>query len=414
MDLLDVQSGRTSGKLDAGTAGDGGARDAGEPSPSAPSTSGAFNCDLPPPDAGELRLQLTRITDDLTQPTYVAAAPGDDARLFVLERTGRIRVMEDGELLPEPFLDLSENVITTNESGLIGLAFHPQYAKNGRFYVQYAAAGSNGTHPVVLSEVVRSRNDPTRADPESERILMTVEYPSDLHLGGMLAFGPQDQMLYIARGDGGSGRSQELGTFLGKMLRIDVDAKGADRAYGVPAGNMAAAGALPEIWSRGLRNPWRFSFDPCTADMYIGDVGEGQLEEINHEPANTPGRNYGWNTLEGSRCFEPAEGCDQTGMTLPVAEYEHVDFGCAVISGYVYRGERIPALRGTYLYADYCSGGFGSLRMEGGRVAASASITSAINPDRISTISSFGMDNAGELYVVTLTGGLYRIEPSEG
>lgn len=347
------------------------------------------------------------------QPTYVAAAPGDDARLFVLERAGTIRVVEDGEVLSEPFLDLSESVVTTNESGLLGLAFHPQYANNGRFYVQYGAVGGNGTHPVVLSEVVRSRNDPRRASPESERILMTVEYLSDFHLGGMLAFGPADGMLYVSRGDGGSGRAQELGTWFGKLLRIDVDAVG-DEAYGIPEGNMAGADVLPEIWSFGLRNPWRFSFDPCTADLYIGDVGEGEIEEVNHEPANTPGRNYGWNTLEGSRCLAASGPCDPTGLTLPVVEYQHVDFGCAIISGYVYRGERIPGLRGTYVYADYCSGGFGSLRMDGGRVTNSAKITDDINPDRTSLITSFGMDDAGELYVVTLDGGLYRIDPRGG
>lgn len=358
-------------------------------------------------------LRLTELASGLYQPTFVSAAPGDERRLFVLERSGAVRVVRDGELLPEPFLDLSEGVSTFNEEGLLGLAFHPGYRDNGRFFVQYTSLDPSRSpqqgSQVVLSELRRSTGSFDRADAATERILMLVEQPSDLHIGGMLAFSPLDGMLYVSRGEGGSKRAQAPGVWLGKMLRIDVDVDAGERPYGIPEGNWIGDGVLPEIWSLGLRNPWRFSFDACTADLYIGDVGEGSFEEINFEPASSPGRNYGWEILEGRACFE-ADACDASGTSLPVLTYGR-GFGCAVISGYVYRGQRIPALRGTYLYADYCSGRFGSFRVEAGEAVDVRELTSSINPDGISLITSFGADNAGELYVVTQTGGLYRIDP---
>jgi glucose/arabinose dehydrogenase len=359
-------------------------------------------------------LRLTQIVTGLDEPTFVTAAPGDDTRSFVLEKSGAVRVVRDGQLLPEPFLNLRERVATANEEGLVGLAFHPRYQENGRFFIQYALLDSSREptedQQIVLSEFVRSAADPDRADAASERRLMLVEQPASIHMGGMLAFGPRDGMLYISRGDGGSTASQDLDSWLGKMLRIDVDSTADGQAYGIPAGNMSGAGVLPEIWSRGFRNPWRFGFDTCTADLYIGDVGENSFEEIDFEPANTPGRNYGWRTLEGPRCFDETASCDPTEFTLPVMGYEH-DFGCTVISGYVYRGQRIPALRGTYLYADYCSGNFGSFRLVDGQVEEAREITADINPDSVTLLTSFGTDNAGELYVVSQLGGLYRIDP---
>jgi glucose/arabinose dehydrogenase len=380
--------------------------------PPAPLEPGQRSCD--PPEGTLSGLRLTQLVDGLAEPIFATAAPDDDTRLFVLEKTGAIRVVRDGGLLAEPFLDLRERVATEDEEGLVGLAFHPRYSENGRFFIQYAlldptrAPGQD--QQIVLSELARSAEDPDRADAASERILMVVEQPATIHLGGMLAFGPSDQMLYVSRGDGGAIGPQDLDTLTGKMLRIDVDGISEERPYGIPEGNLTGAGVLPEIWSRGLRNPWRFSFDVCTGDMYIGDVGESSVEEIDFEPANTPGRNYGWKTVEGRRCFDGTASCDTSGFTEPVLVYEH-DVGCAVISGYVYRSQRIAALRGTYLYADYCSGNFGSFRIEEGRAVDVRDITEDINPGNVRQITSFGTDNAGELYVLTQRGGLYRIDP---
>jgi glucose/arabinose dehydrogenase len=382
------------------------------PSDSEPAGVAAADCD--PPEGALPGLHLTEVVTGLDQPTFAAAAPGDDRRLFVLERTGAIRIVRDGQLLGEPFLNLRERVETSNEEGLVGLAFHPDYQHNGRFFVQYAsldpARPVTADRQIILSEFARSSSDAERADPASERTLMVVEQPADIHLAGMLAFGPTDGMLYISRGDGG-GDAQDLQSWLGKMLRIDVDVASDGRPYGIPPGNMAGAGVLPEIWSLGLRNPWRFAFDACTADIYIGDVGESTFEEIDFEPADSPGNNYGWKTLEGPQCFDDAtQSCDASGFELPALTLDR-DFSCAVIGGYVYRGQRIPALRGTYLYADYCFGHFGSLHMEGGQTVDAREITDDINPGGVSLITSFGVDNAGELYVLSQRGGLYRIDP---
>jgi glucose/arabinose dehydrogenase len=373
-----------------------------------------------PPEAASVGLRLTEIVTGLEEPIFVTAAPGDATRLYVLERTGAIRVVRDGQLLPEPFLDLRGRVATVNEEGLVGLAFHPNYQENGRFFVDYAlldpARGEDDDEQVVLSELARSASDPDRANAASEKTLMVVEQPADIHLGGMLAFGPLDGMLYVSRGDGGTLGSQDTERLFGKILRIDIDTVPSDLPYGLPEGNMGGDGVLPEIWNMGLRNPWRFSFDACTGDLYIGDVGENSVEEINVEPANTPGRNYGWKTLEGAECVTPDEAtepvtvCDTSGFTPPTVSYSH-DEGCSVTGGYVYRGQRIPSLRGTYLYADYCGGSFRSFRFDGGQAVGAADITLDLNPGAVRLITSFGVDNAGELYVVSQLGGLYRIDP---
>jgi glucose/arabinose dehydrogenase len=377
-----------------------------EPPPGEPSV---INCQ--PPQGTSPGLKLTPIVSGLTEPVFATAAPGDDSRLYVLEKAGTIRIVRSGRLLAEPFLNLSAFVDTFNEQGLVGLAFHPNYADNGRFFVQYALLNPgrqpNDPHEIVLSEFARSEESPDRAVLESERALMIVGQPSDIHLAGMLAFGPTDGMLYISRGDGGTLESQDVDSPFGKLLRIDVDEQSDGLPYGIPDGNLN-----DEVWSLGLRNPWRFSFDACVGDIYIGDVGEASFEEINFEPAGVVGLNHGWKTLEGPRCFgETTEPCDTTGLTPAALLYER-DFGCAVTGGYVYRGTRIPALRGTYIYADYCSGNFGSLRMEAGRAVDVREITQDINPDDIAFITSFGVDNGGEMYVLTQRPGtLYRIDP---
>ena len=381
------------------------------PPPPPPIVPGELSCE---PGTGAVPgLRLTQLASGLDQPTFVTAAPGDERRLFVLERSGAIRVLLDGVLQAEPFLNLREKVSTSNEEGLVGLAFHPDYANNGRFFVQYALLDPNRAEgddqEIILSEFARDGQNADLADAASETRLMVVEQPADIHLAGMLAFGPTDGMLYISRGDGGTTGSQDVDDIHGKILRIDVDTTGDGEPYGIPEGNMTGGGVLPEIWSLGFRNPWRFSFDPCTADMYIGDVGESSFEEVDFEPANTPGRNYGWNTVEGPSCFESMV-CDPAAFTLPVLSYSH-DEGCTVISGYVYRGSRIPALRGTYFYADYCSGFVRTFRVEGGAAVGAQDITADINPDDVNLFTSFGVDNGGEMYVVSQTGTLFRIDP---
>lgn len=369
-------------------------------------------------DAGALPdMKLTELASGLASPTFLAALP-DAGVLLVLEQPGRVRKLVDGVLDDEPFLDLTDRIMAGGERGLLGMALHPRFEENGLFYLHYSARAvpSEGIElgAGVVSEFVRSAGA-LAADPSTERRLMVIPQPYSNHNGGMLAFHPSDGFLYIGLGDGGSradpqGNGQNLATWLGKLLRIDVDARDAGE-YGIPPGNMTGDGARPEVWSYGLRNPWRFSFDAETGDLYIGDVGQNAVEEIDFAPSGAGPRNYGWNTMEGSRCYEPRSGCDREGLTLPVFEYAH-DFGCSVTGGYVYRGQAIAGLRGTYVFADYCSGRFGALRLENERLVVQGEITSTINPSGLENITSFGVDQSGELYVLTGEGGVYRVDPS--
>jgi glucose/arabinose dehydrogenase len=327
-------------------------------------------------------------------------------------------VFENGSVLAQPFIDLQNQTEDgDNEQGLLGLAFHPDYAENGRFFLHYSSSGvsADGINAGdgVISEFKRSADSPTRADPQSERRLLVIPQPFSNHNGGMLAFSPKDGFLYAGLGDGGNandpqGNGQNLNTFLGKMLRIDVDAAPAGRAYGIPPGNMTGNGTRPEIWSYGWRNPWRFSFDSCTGDLYVGDVGQNRFEELDYEPANTGGRNYGWSVVEGNACLDGST-CDRTGMTAPVLDYPRA-FGCSVTGGHVYRGAAIPALRGYYLYGDYCTGNIGRFRIEDGAAVDALDITEDINPDGENEITAFGTDAAGEMLVVDRSGVVYRIE----
>jgi glucose/arabinose dehydrogenase len=366
-------------------------------------------------------LVLTEVVSGLQRPIFVTQ-PAGDPRLFVVEKPGRIRVVTDGVLAEAPFLTVAGVSERGGEMGLLGLAFHPDYADNGRFFVYYSTLVGGEAHFSRVAEYTVSDGDPNVADAASERVLLEVAQPQDNHNGGHLEFGP-DGYLYIALGDGGgggdqhgpAGNGQNLNTLLGKILRIDVDGTGAgaNGNYSVPSGNSQLEGALPEIWSYGLRNPWRYSFDACKGDMYIGDVGQNEIEEVDFEPAGLASRNYGWRLMEGEACFNPDSGCDAQAqnLVLPVATYDH-DTGQSITGGYVYRGSGIPDLRGTYLYADYQSARFFALRMEGGQVAqAQVEITDNINPDTdIDGISSFGQDSAGELYVVSFDGVVYRID----
>lgn len=355
----------------------------------------------PPPDSSD-QIVLTPVATGLSSPLYLTA-PAGDARLFIVEKTGAIRIVKDGALLPEPFLDLSDAVSGGSEQGLLSMAFHPDYASNCFFYVDYT--DTDGNTQVVRYSV--QAGNPDAADPASAKTILTVEQPFANHNGGLLLFGP-DGMLYIGLGDGGSGgdpfrNGQDLGTLLGKILRIDVDA---GDPYGIPPDNpfVGRAGARGEIWAYGLRNPWRFAFDAEAGLLYIADVGQGAWEEVNVVPMDAGGLNFGWNIMEGTHCFD-ASSCDQTGLTLPVHEYSHDD-GCSITGGYVYRGSLAPSVRGQYFYSDFCAGFLRSFTFDG---------TTASNPTswavgNIGNVQSFGEDAAGEMYILSTNGTAYRVE----
>jgi glucose/arabinose dehydrogenase len=358
--------------------------------------------------SGTPQLTTTRVAAGLDDPVDLQAAPGDRSRVFVVEQDGRIRVLRGASLLGTPFLDIVSRVGSGGERGLLGLAFHPRYSENGRFYVNYTDRQGD-TH---VSEFRASPPASDTADPGSERELLFVRQPFSNHNGGGLAFG-NDGMLYVALGDGGSGgdpqgNGQNLGTRLGKLLRIDVNA---GSPFGVPADNpfVGRAGALPEIWVYGLRNPWRFGFDRATGDLIIGDVGQGALEEIDLA-SRQGGDNFGWSVMEGSRCFRPSTGCRTQGLTLPVVEYGHNE-GCSVTGGVVYRGCRLPGYHGTYFYGDYCTAFVRSFRLDNGRAVDQRDWTAALGRG-IGQISAFGADADGEVYIVDHDGEVYRIEPA--
>jgi glucose/arabinose dehydrogenase len=356
----------------------------------------------PPPGALDLALEPVATGFDFP---LLLTAPAGDARLFVVEKGGLVKVVKGGAILAAPFLDLTALVSSGSEQGLLGLAFDPQYPGNGRLFISYTNhAGDN----VLSSYQVSASADV--ADAGSGVIRLTVSQPYDNHNGGHIAFGP-DGYLYMGIGDGGSGgdpdgHGQERNDLLGSILRLDVSAA---TGYSVPASNpfVDVAGARGELWDWGLRNPWRFSFDRSTGDLYIGDVGQNEREEIDVSTAASgggKGLNYGWSIMEGTQCFE-AGSCDMTGLTLPVLDYTHSD-GCSVTGGYVYRGSAIPALAGTYFYSDYCGGWVRSFRYAGGAVTEAGS-WNALEPG--GGVPSLGEDGAGELYIVSAAGGVYRI-----
>jgi glucose/arabinose dehydrogenase len=377
-------------------------------SPSAPSQPGgtpSAECAAGSVVSGTPNLQATLVTSGLQDPLDLQVAPGDRSRMFVVEQAGRIRIVRSGALVAAPFLDIVARVGSGGERGLLGLAFHPQYASNGRFFVNYTDR-SGDTH---ISEF---RGSGDTADPSSERELMFVRQPFANHNGGGLAFGP-DGMLFIALGDGGSSgdpmrNGQSLGTRLGKLLRIDVNTAS---PFGIPSDNpfLGRAGALPEIYAFGLRNPWRFSFDRTTGDLYIGDVGQNAFEEVDVEAApRRGGQNFGWNVMEGTHCFQPASGCDTTGLTQPVLDYPR-SRGASVTGGVVYRGCRMPGYAGVYFYGDYVSGFVGSFRLSGGAATEQREWTTQLRGVR--NPSAFGVDLDGEIYVVEYGGSVFRIAP---
>jgi glucose/arabinose dehydrogenase len=362
-----------------------------------------------PPATGPDRLAIAQIVAGLSSPIGVTNAGDGSDRLFVVQRGGQVRVINaDGSLRGAPFVDLSAKVVAGGEQGLLGLAFHPDFAANGRLFVDYTRA-SDGAD--VVSELTASA-DRSSASPASERVLLAVADPYANHNGGQLAFGP-DGYLYIAMGDGGSGgdpqgNGQNRQALLGKILRIDVDGThAAGKEYAIPNSNPYAPGGvspgagLPEIWAYGLRNPWRFSFDRGNGDLYIGDVGQNAWEEVDRQPAGSHGgENYGWNAFEGTHCYED---CGGVSYVRPIAEYGH-GVGCSVTGGYVYRGAAQPALRGFYILGDYCSGVIYTLP------AGAGSKTLKAVADTSLSIASFGEGEDGEVYVADVSGGrVYRI-----
>ena len=343
----------------------------------------------------------------LQSPVDIANARDGSGRLFIIEQGGRIRIAKNGQLLATPFLDITSLVQFAGEQGLLGLAFHPRFRDNGFFYVNYTRRNDGAT---VVARYRVSASDPDRADPNSGLQLLSFEQPFVNHNGGALKFGP-DGYLYIATGDGGSGndpgnRAQNANEWLGKLLRIDVDH---GTPYAIPAGNPFAndASGRPEVWAYGLRNPWRIAFDRQTGDLFIADVGQDMVEEIDFVPVGTgAGTNFGWRVMEGSRCtgLDGGPPCGSPSLTLPVVEYTHA-FGCSIIGGAVYRGTQVPSLFGRYLYGDLCSGTMWSTAPDAqGSWNVRQELASGL------TITTFGDDEAGELYVANAANGtVYQI-----
>jgi cysteine-rich repeat protein len=369
--------------------------------------------------AGVATTSGTSVTKQLvgffSSPVDLTAPRLDPRRLFVVEQDGLIRVVKDGAILPVPFLDLTAKTNKSGERGLLGLAFHPDYENNGRLFVNY----TNNSGNTVVARYRVSAN-PDVADASSERILFTVTQPFSNHNGGGVAFGP-DGRLYVGMGDGGGGgdpveAGQDDGTVLGKMLRINVDVETAPY-HAVPGDNPNPGAGLPLglIWSKGLRNPWRFAFDRATGDLYIGDVGQNAIEEIDFEPAGgTGGVNWGWDIFEGSACFEPAPDPDcpdpPTGFAFPIHEYTHAS-GCSVTGGYVYRGCRMPDLHGRYFYGDYCTPFVDTFVVSGGVATSFLDKTAQLGAS-LGNVSAFGQDARGELYIVSHGGAVWRIVPN--
>jgi glucose/arabinose dehydrogenase len=341
----------------------------------------------PPP----VKLKLQLVAEGLVEPVF-ATAPQGDERLFIVERNGRIRILVSGVLRTDPFLDIRSRVNFVGERGMLSMAFHPQYAGNGRFFVYYV----NLDGAIAIERFTSTPGSNVAG--ASEGIVLTIPHGGTEHHGGLAAFGPDD-MLYLATGDGGccgdpQNNAQNLGSLLGKVLRIDVSAI----PYGIPPGNpyVGVNGPRAEIWASGLRSPWRFSFDGPTGSLFLSDVGQELHEEVNVVPAGVAALNYGWPLMEAAACYRPTTNCDPGGMlTLPAVHYEHT-LGCSVIGGYVYRGSALHDLQGRYFYSDYCSGWLRSVQVAG-NLAGGHELWSGV---QLPGVVSFGRDGAGELYMI--------------
>ncbi len=349
------------------------------------------------------KISLTKVVGGLEQPVHITHAGDRSGRLFVVEQKGRIRIVKNGVLQSQPFLDITNRVSCCGERGLLSVAFPPNYASKKYFYVNYTNKAGN----TVVARYRLSGN-PNVADSNSEQAVLRVKQPFANHNGGQLAFG-RDGYLYIGMGDGGGGgdpqnNAQNPASLLGKLLRIDVES--GKTPYAIPPTNpfIQKAGYRKEIWALGVRNPWRFSFDRRTGDLYMGDVGQNAYEEVNVQPASsTGGENYGWKIMEGKHCFNSTT-CNQTNLTLPVVEYEH-SLGCSVTGGMVYRGRSYQSMQGIYFYGDFCSGRIWGLRRRGKVWQNTLLLDTAYG------ISSFGEDQVGNLYVTDLyKGDIYLIK----
>lgn len=347
-------------------------------------------------------LTVEVVASGLEAPVHLTA-PAGDPRLFIVEQAGRIRIVQDGRLLPTPFLDITGRVGSGGERGLLSMAFHPRYTDNGSFYVNYTDRRGD-----TRVERYRVSRDPNVADSASAKLILGITQPYANHNGGHVVFGP-DGMLYIPLGDGGSGgdpqgHGQNRATLLGKLLRLDVDR---GDPYAIPRDNPfvrdSGAGARAEIWALGLRNPWRIAVDRQTGLLYTADVGQNRWEEINVQPANQGGLNYGWNRMEGAHCYG-LPLCAKAGLVMPAVEYSH-DEGCSVIGGAVYRGSRLPFVSGHYFYSDWCSGWLKSFAFQNGGVTAAATW----EVGTLGSVVSFGEDGSGELYIVSGNGSVYRL-----
>jgi glucose/arabinose dehydrogenase len=371
-----------------------------EATTTAPSTSTTSSTTtIPTQPLADVQLSLMEVASGFTRPVFVAAPPGDD-RLFVVEQDGHVQLLRGGERIGT-FLDISTMVSGGNEQGLLGLAFSPNFSDDGHFYVDYTDPHGN----TVVAEYQVS-SDPNAADPASARVLLTVDQPAANHNGGMIAFGP-DGYLYIGLGDGGGGgdpyrTGQDPTSLLASILRIDV----AGDPYAIPADNpYASGGGAPEVWAKGLRNPWRFSFDGAL--LYIGDVGQDAWEEIDLAHIDSSGLNFGWSVMEGSHCYRDAN-CETSSYVLPEMEYPHTGGNCAVVGGYVYRGAAIPELAGAYFYGDYCSGMISSYRRDPEGLFDMRDWSDTLG--RVPQLTSFGLDGSGEIYLTSEAGSIYRVE----
>lgn len=353
-----------------------------------------------------LALALQEVASGLSAPIFLTAPPGD-SRLFILERPGRIRVLQNGNLLATPFLDISPLTTTSGERGLLSLAFHPQYASNGYFFIYY----TNLADDIVIERRQVSAGNANVADPLSALTILTIPHPTfSNHYGGLLSFGP-DGYLTVGTGDGGSagdppGNAQNTNVLLGKLLRLDVNASTVAQPYAIPPGNpFATAGGRAEIWAYGLRNPWRYAFDVPAQLLYIADVGQANWEEVDVRPVGQAGNNYGWNIMEGLHCYN-STSCNQAGLVLPAIEYGHdTAGGCSITGGYVYRGTALPELAGQYLYSDYCSGWLKSFSYSNGTPSA----VTDWGITNVGNILSFGQDAQNELYMLSGTGKVYKV-----
>jgi glucose/arabinose dehydrogenase len=335
------------------------------------------------------------VTEGLTAPVYILPDPGNANRYFVVEQKGQINTITNGQVDETSFLDISSQVEFGGEMGLLGLALHPDFVNNGRYFVNYTTRSPN--LKTIISELSATKS--------GERTVMTYDQPYTNHNGGQLAF-DKAGLLYISAGDGGSAgdphaNGQNLNALLGKILRIDVDG---GTPYAIPKDNPFLSKGRGEIYAYGMRNPWRFSFDRDTGVMFAGDVGQDRFEEID---VIEKGGNYGWNTMEGKHCFRPMTGCNQSGLILPIFEYPRSE-GVSVTGGYVYRGNKIPALRGIYVYGDYGSGKIWGITYD---FAAKKFVKNELLIDSHLPISSFGEDRDGELFVIAYDGRIFRIVP---